>query len=377
MDLIEENSWVLLKLPNKHTRLQYVRKGEQVQLGRYGNFAAELMIGLETERCYEIRKDKTLVLMEDEEEELTLEASSVEEMTTNQYLVDDNTSQQLGAAEVEALKASGKSSTELLEALVQGSKTFSQKNAFAQRKYLLRKTQKHSRWFRPSRLTASSLSNQLSLIREDVLGHLMMALDVQHGGRYALWDEHKFIVAGAILERCPGAEVIALHRGSAFQPGALTFLKLADANNLLPLSLDAPLAPFEPKTAEAIDSPAHHRHQRRYEKQQRATQEGGGPVDGLLIASTTVTPLSLLKTLKNRLEPCARVVLYHRSSTPLLPSYEYMRQSSEFLDVRLEEAKLLEWLPEPGRMHPLMVQEDQGLAGFILTGTFVLSPASQ
>ena len=64
----------------------------------------------------------------------------------NRDLLDDGKSQALTDDDIEVLKSEGLSSTQLIETIVENSKTYSQKTQFSQHKYIRKKQKKHQDW---------------------------------------------------------------------------------------------------------------------------------------------------------------------------------------------------------------------------------------
>ena len=371
---IQVNQWVLLEQPNQNRRLVHVKLGERIDLGRYGSFGASELLDLLYDHAYEITREGKLTVFDPESLLQCIkdkcdalgdrmdDSEDVEERT-NEHLLDNNTSQLLTDTDIHSLKSS-LSTSDLIHTLISNSLTFTSKNSFSRLKYVTRKARKYGRFFIPRQVTPSALIKQLGLFREDALGHVLFALNLQAGGRYGVWDDYKNVWVGAAHWRCPSAELIVLHQGS-FCPSHLSFFvdkEERDHKNILPLSLDEPLAAFKAKCPEAANSPAEGRHARKIAKQERASQ---GTFNGLLIAATSCTPLSILQAQHQRLDASSKVVLFHPHPESLSPSFEWLRRSRCFVDVRMEECWLQPWQADPGRMHPMMTMDAHG--GFILS----------
>jgi tRNA (adenine-N(1)-)-methyltransferase non-catalytic subunit len=120
-----------------------------VELGRFGRFAANLLVGQKDGSYFRIESDGSLSCMLPEEIDNSIDTSKV--TATNQTLQDTNTSQRLTASDIEALKAQvdmgSLDAKSMVEKLVQSSETFEKKNEFSQIKYVQRKQKKFLRWF--------------------------------------------------------------------------------------------------------------------------------------------------------------------------------------------------------------------------------------
>lgn len=364
---VEEGKWVLLEQPNGRCKLVLLKgMDEVICLGRFGSFKARELLDKAYDLACEISKEGALHPISRTEESPLGDNEADDAMHTNEHIFDTNTSQRLTDQDITALKAS-LSSHALIRALVENSTTFSGKNAFSKQKYIARKTRKFGRFVTPRPVTPASLVEHFGVLRVDAMAHVLFAMDIQDGGRYLIWDDHKGIWCGAVMHRCPQAEVIAVHEGPTLSYGHLAYLKLDD-QNLLPLSLDAPVQPFEARR-EGVDlSQAQERHQRRLEKQARASE---GLVDAILLAGRPeYSPADLLDLYQGRLRPSGKLVVFSLNIELLSPLFEALCKSHGWIDVRLEECLLQPWQAQHGRLHPTMAASAH--AGFILTSIKVI-----
>lgn len=81
----------------------------------------------------------------------------VDESKDNRNIVDDGKSQSLTRDDIEALKSDGASGRQIIETLVENSRTFKEKTTFSQEKYLKKKKQKYSNLFKIRRPTTRLL----------------------------------------------------------------------------------------------------------------------------------------------------------------------------------------------------------------------------
>lgn len=75
----------------------------------------------------------------------------------NRDLHDDGRSQKLSLEEIEGLKSGGLTNKQIVDTIVDNSSTFQDKSAFAQEKYLKKKKQKYSNYFKIHRPTVRLL----------------------------------------------------------------------------------------------------------------------------------------------------------------------------------------------------------------------------
>lgn len=131
----------------------------------------------------------------------------------NSSLFDRNTSNQmLGQEEIEALKKSGKSGSEIVQELVSNSKTFENKTEFSQDKYKRKKAKKYVIFVTIREPTARAVCQayydkgpeRVFNLRVDTLAVALNLANVAAGGKVLLFDNCMGVVAGAVLERMGG-----------------------------------------------------------------------------------------------------------------------------------------------------------------------------
>ena len=134
----------------------------------------------------------------------------------NRNLVPSNSNQTLAPEAIAELKQSGADRSALVEKLAQGSKTFAQKSAFSQEKYLRKKQKRHAPYVALLRSCArvacemqlaktahaSPYSSDCAGLRVDSLALLLHHADLSASARVLLFEcGTRGLVAGAILER--------------------------------------------------------------------------------------------------------------------------------------------------------------------------------
>lgn len=169
MDIFGENEWVVLSVPSGGERLVQLKSSEFIELGRFGRFPAQHLLGAKSGSYFSIQSDGSLVQSTASQvsgEGGTSDASGLtaaEITNTNQTLLDTNTSQRLSTADVEALKdqvdRGALEASEVVRTLIQNSETFEGKNAFSQIKYVQRKQKKFLKWFTARKVTIRTLTS--------------------------------------------------------------------------------------------------------------------------------------------------------------------------------------------------------------------------
>lgn len=406
---VQEGQWCILGLPDESLRLVQAKTAGDIEIGRFGMFPARHLIGLPYGTYYEIEADGTLRLTSNGPvgtTALPTGATADEEMATNQTLLDTNTSQRLTTEDIEALKAQVSTGTlspsSLVDQVIRHSETFAQKNAFSQIKYVRRKQRKFLRHFslRPvtSRLLLAYFGGRdprkVMDLRLDSLSQLICLSNVQAtGSRCMVWEETNGFLTGALLEHTDSTSLLVhVHPDRQMQVQSVMYFNFSPAtrSRLLPLPLDwgqherEEGGPTESlgeegdrnniiKEEELPDSlPSVHRQRWEEKRERRRLAEGlmsQGSFDCLLIATGRHNPLTILEHLVRALRPSGRVLLYSPHRELLLETYQWLRSSTDFIDVTLTESWLRPYQAAPGRLHPHM--NCNGNTGIILAAVKV------
>lgn len=255
---IRPNQFVAIRLPSDQTRLvklvpnTYVSYAttlktpltlaySTVQLGKYGNFAANQVIGRPFHLTFEIldapNSDgyqlRVVSATELHAETLIEEAEADGEgdepnsgegtpMRTNRETMDDNSTQRLTVQEIEELKkeASG-SGRDIVAKIMESHTALDQKTAFSLAKYTLRKRKKYIRRFTVLPMDVGLLTNytlqerdagKTMELRDEHIGLMGCLANVHHGGqttldsvepngRYLVVDETGGLLVAAMAER--------------------------------------------------------------------------------------------------------------------------------------------------------------------------------
>ncbi|KAI1615207.1 translation initiation factor eIF-3 subunit P62 [Exophiala viscosa] len=167
---IQPFQYVALRLPSDQTKVEQILPNSLINLGKYGSFRTNQIIGRPYHLTFEIldRPDvhdgrelrvvpaaelHAVTLMETAETEdasppAVEEAAGQPTSKSNVNTYDDPSNQKLTMAEIEALKQSDMGSgKELIEKIMQSHTTLDQKTAFSLAKYTLRKHKKYMKRF--------------------------------------------------------------------------------------------------------------------------------------------------------------------------------------------------------------------------------------
>ncbi|KAK5222750.1 tRNA (adenine(58)-N(1))-methyltransferase non-catalytic subunit trm6 [Exophiala xenobiotica] len=241
---IQPFQYVALRLPNDHTKVEHILPNTLINLGKYGSFHANSIIGRPYHVTFEIQdrsevKDgrelrlvpaaelHAIALVEQAEmgDVSTPDAETGAQSTpkSNVNTHDDPTNQKLTMAEIEALKQSDMGSgKELIEKIMQSHSTLDQKTAFSLAKYTLRKHKKYLKRFCVLPLDVTTLIDWMMAdrdfakvmeLRNEAVGLIGCWANVHAGGqdislpeadpssRYLIVDDTGGLVVSAMAER--------------------------------------------------------------------------------------------------------------------------------------------------------------------------------
>ncbi|KAK2743991.1 tRNA (adenine(58)-N(1))-methyltransferase non-catalytic subunit trm6 [Myotisia sp. PD_48] len=209
---VSPHSHVVVKLPSDSTKILQIIPNTNIALGKYGSFPANQIIGRPYFLTYEITDspdENGHVLRIVPAAELHTEALISEEPTpveteegegldnndeviprTNRHIVDEPSTQQLTAAEIENLKQTG-AGKEIIAKLLESHSALDQKTEFSRAKYMLRKRKKYLQRFTIIPLDVASLTqwileqkdaSRIMELREEMLGLIGCWGNVHHAG---------------------------------------------------------------------------------------------------------------------------------------------------------------------------------------------------
>ncbi|KAJ5706707.1 hypothetical protein N7488_006508 [Penicillium malachiteum] len=243
---IRPNQFCVLQLPSDQRRIIKLEPNTTVHLGKYGNFAANQVIGRPFYLTFEIQdtaeadgyKLRVVSATELHAENLIEEAEGDGDgegdgnesgegtpMRTNQAIIDSNSTQRLTWQEIEDLKKeAGGSGKDIIAKIMESHSAIDQKTAFSLAKYTLRKRKKYIKRFTIVPLDVSTLANfmlqekdasKTMEMRDEHIGLLGCFGNVHHSGgtpleaipdmkpngRYIVVDETGGLIVAAMAER--------------------------------------------------------------------------------------------------------------------------------------------------------------------------------
>ncbi|KAJ3125038.1 tRNA (adenine(58)-N(1))-methyltransferase non-catalytic subunit trm6 [Nowakowskiella sp. JEL0407] len=218
---IQENETVIIRLPSDNLKVVKVKRDTVVNLGKFGEFKTNDLIGKWYEVPYEVFGANQLrrALVNSVLETMEIDNS---DGNNNSKINDDSASQKLSHTQIETLKQQSLkgsvSSQSVIKTIVTNSSTFDQKTEFAKAKYIKRKEQKFSKSFRvfkPSarmmlELYTAKKAAKIRDLRIDTLAQMMTVANVRAGSRFIVVDDCAGMVLAAVLERMQGEGTVML-----------------------------------------------------------------------------------------------------------------------------------------------------------------------
>lgn len=305
------------------------------------------LIGAQFGARFEIRNGE-LVKMSRREDLLEDAAGQAD----NRDYHDNNTAQRVDHTAIAQMRKDGVSGEDIIESLVQGSRTWDQKTEFAKEKYLKRKQRKYLPWIRilvPRGATIARAyfhkgnAKKHLLLRPDAIAQMLTRGNIRSGIDVLCVDGSGGILTGTIIER---------NVRRVFSPYVETF----------PPSMDA-LQRFN------FPKPTISTTLRQVRLGCHDTTTGDDEYRALVIASKH-DPLTVLKAMLPLLRPSSPFVVYCDAIDPLLPSFKHLQTESDVVAVHLTEAWVRDFQVLPNRTHPTMTVSATG--GFLLSGIKVL-----
>nr|KAJ3421967.1 tRNA (adenine(58)-N(1))-methyltransferase non-catalytic subunit trm6 [Polyrhizophydium stewartii] len=223
-DTIRAGEWVMLKLPSGNSKIFVLKADERVELGKFGSFDSNNLIGRHQLVPYEVVGDGNIRPVENLDYLQEFDLGDTEEDASNMTIVDDPTSQRLTHQEIEELKSQsleGKvDHSAVIQKIVQNNAAFEKKTDFAKAKYIQRKQRKFAKIFTPIKPTTrlfcdfylAKKPEKTREMRIDTLSQIMTFANVRAGSRFLVVDDASGLIVGAMLERMhEHGKIFALH----------------------------------------------------------------------------------------------------------------------------------------------------------------------
>lgn len=388
---IKDGNYIMFKLPSENLRVHKLNQGTSVNLGKFGTFKANDIIGHPFGYTYDIVGERQLKIVSEQFEEDQVE--ELEDDENNQDLMDDPTAQTLSMQDIEALKkASTDGGREIIDKMVSSHSAFQKKTQFSQEKYIKRKEQKFLRRFTPLAIGTSELvqyylekdSHKVLDITEETLGLILSLANVRPGGTYLVVDDMSGLLVAALLERMQGEGLIVVaHESEHPNLDCLRYMNLTEeyiedrvkSINWLEFFEPSEAETFSEKTPEQLFKMRPHQRRQYYRRKKRHDNFSlvhdlisGGRFDALVVGTELYLP-TLVPKLIPSLGGSRPVVLYDPTKEHLTETSHVLQKDLRVLAPTMIETRVRKYQTLPGRFHPHMTM--RGAGGYILWGTRV------
>lgn len=417
--VITANQFVLVSLPSGGLKIVETKAGGVVNLGKFGTFKIDGILGHPLGLTFEILEDnmvkpiKSLAM----DFEVSAEADEDDAMVgdgditkdalmrlftpsaeNNQNILDIGSKiQKLSNDEISELKRSGASSNigqQIIEKIVAGHAGFDKKTVFSQQKYLRRKQQKFLRRFTVEYLGSSQLLKyyiekdlpRMLDLSEETLGLILNYANVRPGGTYLLSDETGGVVLYALMERMRGqGTIVVVHENEHANNIALRYSNYSEEEQARMIKTISWLQFVEPENERilfeqlplaAVEELKSNKRDQYYRRLQRAFAINDvidivqrGNFDAFISVSTLHMP-SVLPHVLPTIGGSRPVVVYNQYKENLLELQHSLTNDKRILAPSILETRVRPHQTIPGRMHPVMTM--RGFGGYVMWGTRVL-----
>lgn len=322
--------------------------------------------------------------------------------TDNKLITDDSSSQLLSTDEIIALKESGESGQNIVERLLENSKTFQLKTEYAQEKYLKKKARKYCDYltiFKPSiRLITDVLYKQQTLpktiaLRFDTLAQILCRVNLDPGGKYLLYENgSQGLLQAALLNQLHANGYLVHIFSSTSEQNALRAVKAMNFSEtkmkqMLTVSLNEILNTkiadnvLEEKNEEDVPNCSDEKKRKSDEaytqikkKHRPITSTDGlnfirsNKFDGLIVVCRE-EPTEFVKILLPYLSLSRPFVIYSAYREVLVTIYAEFKMRRDVVFLRLTDNFMRYHQVLPNRTHPDVTMDDGG--GFLFSGLFV------
>ncbi|KAI0368838.1 Gcd10p-domain-containing protein [Pilatotrama ljubarskyi] len=379
-DRIQIGHTLLIKIPSGDIRSIKLEKDATVNLGKFGSFYANELVGQPFGLTYEIVDKRLKVLPPRPLQEVE------DTEATNELINDGQFVQPLTVEEIEALKKSGLHASEIIKKQIEQHANYSLKTEYSKEKYKKRKEMKYSKSFSVIEPTMFNVceywfnkdQNRLRDIRPDSLAQMMNLANIRPGGRYIAVDDASGVVVSAILDRLGGQGRLITICDVDSPPAypvmvQMNFRKEVVTPTMASLNwatADEEYTPIIASTEPPAGKFKSDGQRARLNKRKVAsdalmqTREElfSGEFEGLIIASE-YDPHSIIEKLYPYLAGSASIVVHSPHVQVVTNLQNQLRDLPGYLGPTVTEGWLRQYQVLPGRTHPMM--NGSGSGGFI------------
>lgn len=381
---IEAGSYVLLRLPSGNNKVVKLENGQVINLGKFGTFRAECILGDPFGFTYEVLPDQSVSKV-DQPEYIEHDDLLGSEQTMEGDQIDAMGLQALTTEEIERLKKEGLSGEQIIQKVQSGHAAFEHKTEYSKEKYMKRKKKKFLQQFTPEAIGPIELveyyvekdASKVLNMSPETLSLLLNMANISPGGHYLILDETPGVIVGAVLSRMGDqGSVTVIHENEHPNLDALRFLGLERSSLIRTLSLLDFLHPeetpkFEERSSEELSplKPVQRgqyfrnlkrENDRKWVIEKSRSEEG---YDGLIIAST-LDLQTLVPELLPALGGSCQMAVYSEYKEPLVSLTLKLKKDLRVLGPTITETRLRKYQTLPGRIHPDMSM--RGYGGYFL-----------
>ncbi|KAF5312145.1 hypothetical protein D9619_002600 [Psilocybe cf. subviscida] len=380
---IQSGDLVLIRLPKGDVRSIKIQQNTTVNIPKFASFFANEIIGQPYGLSYEIDNKKLSYMAPRTLDELA------DTDATNELINDGMDVQPLKVDEIQALKRSGASASDIIKKQIEQHANYELKTEYSKEKYKKRKEAKYMKTFSTIEPTLYNVAEywwlkdqaRLRDLRVDSLSQMLHLGNIRPGGKYLAVDDASGLLVAGILERMGGEGrlLTICHTDSPPAYPVVQQMNFPSSITDVMLSLNWATAdedytpilpPFDP-----VEGVVRSDRQKQRLNKRKAVSDllnntrdelFSGEFEGLLIASE-YDPYSIIERLSPYLGGSASVVVHSPFSQIIVDLQARLRTIPEYLSPTMTESWLRCYQILPGRTHPMMAMSGSG--GFIVHTT--------
>ncbi|KAI9142547.1 adenine(58)-N(1)-methyltransferase non-catalytic subunit TRM6 [Paraphysoderma sedebokerense] len=236
-DVIQEGKFVIIIMPSGNKKIVQVKADSVIELGKFGKFSANLIIGKPFGPTYEIINHNEIKRIE-----LKSELEEVEETeANNQAIYDIMTNQKLTHDEIEELKEKSLKGEvrgdDIIKRIIDNHDQFSKKTEYSKAKYKKRKEQRFLRTFTPVQVNMRSICEyffeksilKIRELRIDTLSIMLSQANIRAGSKVLVVDDVQGLLVAAVMERLGGhGTVVAIHESEQHNYDIVRYMNFSD-----------------------------------------------------------------------------------------------------------------------------------------------------
>lgn len=386
-NLIKAGDYVIVQRQG-YTKLHKIKEHGIITLGQ---------ISIELDNCIGQKYFETFQMVLKNKKAYTLE--KVDQATTvldikreiygmdNRNIMDDGNSQNLSKDDITRLQEESVSSTDIVEKLIENSKTFNDKTEYSQEKYLKKKEKKYFRFIQIRKPTIRLLAQMFYRqdpsktlgMRIDDLSQLLTYTNIQSDGDYVLYDSGTSGLVTAAVMHAIGSNtkgrLIHMHPGNECQKNAFLAMQFPKEQNerCINVNLYSVLRCFyqnknsyteeeQPCKKMKLEESAIKKPCWQIENE-KACKILLNKIDGLVIVSKE-HPVNIVSALQPFLKGSRNLVVFNVIKEPLQDLYVHLKSKCDFVCIKLSNNFMRNYQVLPERTRPDMLMTN---GGFILT----------